>query len=85
MTLPRPTGAASGAAEMRRLLLRMVVAVVILHATAIAIFLLADMEQAGRSARTTFVAVWAVAAFSVVMPFLRRSRMARRGGPRRPR
>lgn len=86
MSAPRPTGTAPGAAsnvaEMRRLLMRMMVAVVLLHAAAIAVFLLADMESAGRSARTTYVAVWAVATFAVVMPFLRRIRMARRGGPR---
>ena len=82
MTVPRPTGAASGAAEMRRLLLRMVVAVVLLHAAAIAVFLVADMESAGRSARTTFVVVWAVLTFAVVMPFLRRIRLARRSGTR---
>ena len=85
MTAPRPTGVASGAAEMRRLLLRMVVAVVLLHAAAIAVFLLADMESAGRSARTTFVAVWGVLTFAVVMPFLRRIRLARRGAARGPR
>lgn len=84
-TPPRPTGGASGAAEMRRLLLRMVVAVVVLHAVAIGIFLLADLETAGRSTRTAFVAVWAVAAFAVVMPFQRRIRLARRAGGRRPR
>lgn len=85
MSVPRPTGAASGAAEMRRLLLRMVVAVVLLHAGAIAVFVLADLESAGARARMWYVAGWAVLTFAVVLPFQRRIRLARRGGPRRPR
>ena len=83
MTVPRPTGAASGAAEMRRLLLRMVVAVVIVHTVGLAIFLLADLESAGDRTRRWYVAGWAIATFAVVMPFLRRIRMVRGGGRRR--
>ena len=83
MTVPRPTGGASGAAEMRRLLLRMVVAVVVVHTLGLAIFLLADVEAAGERARRWYVAAWAIVTFAVVMPFLRRIRMARRGARRR--
>ena len=85
MTVPRPTGAASGAAEMRRVLLRMVVAVVLVHALGLAIFLLADVEHAGDRVRRWYVAGWALVTFAVVMPFLRRIRMARRGVRRLPR
>ena len=84
MTVPRPTGGGN-AAEMRRLLMRMVVAVVLVHTLGLAIFLLADVEHAGDQARRWYVAGWAIATFAVVMPFLRRIRMARRGGPRHPR
>ena len=83
MTVPRPTGAASGAAEMRRLLLRMVVAVVLVHALGIAGFLLADLDGADARVRTWYVAAWALLTFAVVMPFLRRIRMARRTARRR--
>lgn len=83
MTVPRPTGAAGNAAEMRRLLLRMVVAVVVVHTVGLAIFLLADVESAGDRARRWYVAGWAIVTFAVVMPFLRRIRMVRRGGARR--
>ena len=83
MTLPRPSRAASGAAEMRRLLLRMVVAVVLVHSLGLAIFLLAGIEDAGDRVRRWYVAGWALATFAVVMPFLRRIRLARRNAARR--
>ena len=73
----------SNAAEMRRLLMRMVVAVVVVHTIGLAVFLLADVEQAGDRARRWYVAGWAIVTFAVVMPFLRRIRMARRGAGRR--
>ena len=82
MTAPRSTGGGN-VAEMRRLLLRMVVAVVLVHSAGIAIFLLADLENAGARARTWYVAAWALVTFAVVMPFLRRIRMLRRSGRRR--
>lgn len=82
MTAPRSTGGGGNAAEMRRLLMRMVVAVVVVHTVGLAIFLLADLEQAGDRTRRWYVAGWAIATFAVVMPYLRRIRMARRGGRR---
>ena len=85
MTVPPPSGGASGAAEMRRLLLRMVVAVVLLHALAIAVFLLAGLDEAARRPRAAYVVVWALATFAIVLSFQRRIRLARRGGPRRSR
>lgn len=85
MTVSPPSGGASGAAEMRRQLLRMVVAVVLLHALAIAVFLLAGLDEAGGRARVAYVVVWALATFAIVASFQRRIRLARRGGPRRSR
>jgi hypothetical protein len=84
VTAPRSTGGGGGnAAEMRRLLMRMVVAVVVVHTVGLAIFLLADLEQAGDRTRRWYVAGWAIVTFAVVMPFLRRIRMIRRGATRR--
>ncbi|HEU4629317.1 MAG TPA: hypothetical protein VFS08_06205 [Gemmatimonadaceae bacterium] len=66
------------AAQLRRLLLRMVIAVVVLDAVAIGVFYLADVGDGPPRMRTLFVGLWLAATFVVVSFFMRRIRAARR-------
>ena len=66
-------------AEQRRLLLRMILWVAVLHGTAIAIFTLADLRAAPSGVRTTFTVVWLGVTFALVSVYLRRIRALRRG------
>ncbi|HEX6631871.1 MAG TPA: hypothetical protein VF048_12310 [Gemmatimonadaceae bacterium] len=75
---PRP-GPSPVVAQLRRLLLRMVVAVVALDAVAIAIFYLADVRDGEPTMRTIFVGLWLAATFVLVSYFMRRIRVVRRG------
>ena len=68
------------ATQLRRLLLRMVVAVVVLDAVAIGIFYLVDIRSGPPKMRVVFVGLWLAATFVLVSYFMRRIRVVRRGG-----
>ncbi|MFL5574951.1 MAG: hypothetical protein ACJ79S_03135 [Gemmatimonadaceae bacterium] len=68
----------TGRAEGRRLLFQMVLAVVVLHAAAIALYTAAGIATAGANARRAFVVVWTLATFAVVAVGLRRINRFRR-------
>ena len=67
------------AIQLRRLLLRMVVAVVVLDAVAIGIFYLLDIRSGPQKMRIIFVGLWLAATFVLVSYFMRRIRFTRRG------
>ena len=74
MAAPTPA-----AAELRRLLLRLVVGVAAVHGVFIAAFYLADVPSRSATVRGAFTVVWVVATFVVVSRYLRRIRLIRRG------
>jgi hypothetical protein len=67
------------AAELRRLLLRMVLFTALLHGAAIAIYHLAGIGGASSTVRGAFTVAWVAATFVLVSIYLRRIRLARRG------
>jgi len=67
------------AAELRRLLLRMVLFTALLHGAAIAIHYAADIPARSSTVRGAFTVVWVAATFVLVSIYLRRIRLVRRG------
>jgi hypothetical protein len=67
------------AAELRRLLLRLVLGTAVVHAVAIAVYYAADMGTRSSTVRGVYTVAWVAATFVVVSVYLRRIRLARRG------
>jgi len=67
------------AAELRRLLLRLVVGVALVHGVFIAAHYLIDVPARSSTVRGAFTVLWVVATFVVVSRYLRRIRLIRRG------
>jgi hypothetical protein len=64
--------------DIRRLLLRLVLRVLAVHAIAIALYYAAGLTRAGQDVRIAFVTVWMVLTLAVVLPSLLRIRRSRR-------
>ena len=67
------------AAELRRLLLRLVLFTALLHGAAIALHYAFDIASASSTVRNAFTVAWVAATFVVVSIYLRRIRLVRRG------
>lgn len=65
------------AARLRTLLLQLLLAVLVLHGAAIAVYMLTPLRSSTGAARTAFMAAWTVATLVVVLTGLHRIRSAR--------
>ncbi len=77
---------ASAAPELRRLLLRMVLAVVAVHAVAIGLYHALEIERRPQRTRNVFVVAWTLATLPVVlvgMTSIRKVRLRARHARRR--
>lgn len=74
-----PGGAprATAAPELKRHLLTLVVAVVVLDVVAIAAYELLDLDQRTGTVRSLFLGGWTLATLAVVLPIMSRIRAAR--------
>ena len=64
---------------MRGLVLRLVLAVAVVHGVAIALFYALDIATASQGPRSVFVIAWVTVTLVVCSYFLRRIRLLRRG------
>lgn len=70
--MPRELGAA------RRAMLQMIVLVVLLDVAAIAVYRFTSVGVSGRNMRIAFLVAWTLLTLAIVLPGLRRIRVARR-------
>ena len=76
-TSPPPTTRPTAAPELRRQVLRLVLAVGALHGAMIGLYYLLRVEARPAGQRTTFMLVWTALAVGVVLFYLARVRAAR--------
>lgn len=62
---------------VRKEVLRLLVLVLIVHSLALAVYYVADVSRMSQNVRTAFTVIWTLATLAVVLPGLRRIRLAR--------
>lgn len=68
---------------LRREVLRLVIAIIVVDALAVAVYLLADIRQQPPTTRFWFTLIWTLLVLAIVLTGLRRIRMIRAGRHRR--